>query len=108
VRRLVTTGFFTPQPDHNAVDLYMMLMKQGLGILKVKAKVTLADATKVTLRLLSGDINGAYDWKPVSQFHLLPPGLLPVKVKIVVILKGGGKVYIDDVSSASSFGAVLR
>jgi hypothetical protein len=29
-------------------------------------------------------------------------------VKIVVTLTGGGKVYLDDVSSSSSFGAVLR
>ena len=108
IRKLVGTGFFTPQPDHNAVDLFMMLKKLGPGILTVKAKVTLEDATKVTFRLSSAEINGVYDWKPVSQFHLLPPGLLPVKVKIVVILAGGGKVYIDDVSSVSFFGAPLR
>lgn len=105
VRKLVGTGFFTPQPDHNAVDLFMMLKKQGPGILTVKAKVTLADATKISFSLPDADINGAYDWKPVGNWHLLPPGIAPVKVKIVVKLAGGGKVYIDDVTSASYLGA---
>jgi hypothetical protein len=108
VRRLVSTGFFTPQPDHNVVDLFMTLKKKGAGVLKIKAKVTLDDGNTVTLPLPNSDINGAYGWKPVSTYRLLPPGLLPVKVKIVVTLTGGGKVYLDDVSSSSSFGAVLR
>lgn len=108
VRRLVSTAFLTPEPDHNIVDLFMTLKKQGAGVLKIKAKVKLEDGSTAVFALPDVDINGAYDWKPVSNYHLLPPGLSPVKVKIVVVLTGGGKVYIDDVSSTSSFGAILR
>lgn len=107
VRRLVSNGFFTPQPDHNMVDLYMMLKKKGAGVLKVKAKVTLDNGNVVTFALPNAEINGAYGWKPVSNYHFLPPAL-PVKVKVIVTLNGGGKVYIDDVSSTSHFGAPLR
>lgn len=105
-RKVVTKGFYNPDPAHNAVDLYVMLKKKGAGTLTVKAKVTLDDATKVSFAIPGIDINGAYDWKPVSQYHFLPAGKLPVKVKVVVKLSGGGKVFIDDVSSGSYTGAI--
>jgi hypothetical protein len=104
-RKLVTTGFYAPDPADNAVDLFLTLKKQGTGTLKIKAKVTLDDGNTVTLSLPNSDINGAYGWKPVSKSQLVLPGTLPVKVKITITLTGTGKVYIDDVSSASFTGA---
>ena len=100
-RTLIGTGVYNADPTHNAVDLFLTLKKQGSGVLKIKAKVKLDDGSTVTLKMPNGDINGAYGWKPVSKGQLVLPGTSPVKVKIVISLTGGGKVYIDDVSSAS-------
>ena len=105
VRRIVSTGFYTPDPADNAVDLFMTLKKSGSGDLTVKARVKLSDGNTVGFWIPGIDVNGAYDWKPVSSWHLLPPGILPVKIKIIIVLNGGGKVYIDDVSSTSYIGA---
>jgi hypothetical protein len=100
-RKLVTTGLSGPV-GHNGFVLQAWVKKSGPGVLTAEAKVTLNDGMKIRVRLPGAELSGEYDWKPVSAWHLLPPGTWAVKVKIKIKLAGAGKVYLDDVGSGPS------
>jgi hypothetical protein len=68
--------------------------------LKVKVKVKMDDGNKVVIKLPGAELNGSYDWKPVGNSLLLSPTAKATKVTVQITLTGGGKVYIDDVSTS--------
>jgi hypothetical protein len=68
--------------------------------LKVNVKVKMDDGNKVVFKLPGAELNGSYDWKPVGNSLLLPPTAKVTRVIVQIIITGGGKVYIDDVSSS--------
>lgn len=86
-------------PEFNGGFLYAELWakaKNASGV-KVKVKVKMDDGKKVVLKVPAADLNGTYDWKPLSTSLLLPPTAKATNIVVHLITKGGGKIFFDDI-----------
>ena len=98
-RTLIQNAKISTAFNGGSASALLWAKASNVASLKVKVTMKMNDGKKIVFKLPGGQLKGTYDWKPIGNSLLLPPTAKATKVTVQISIIGGGKVYIDDVSS---------